>query len=163
MRICLTIITFFLTTQLFAQTNDSTYWTLPKKELKDVGVLFGIHQFDHTFLELGISATKQSRNVCFWSSYFYGSSLSAEYNPFNNKAGLAASAWTTLLFLNVGANVNSYTDFQKFDLGLKPFIGIGSFLSLTYGYNFLLINKHINGLNRHSISIRLHLTIKERK
>lgn len=153
----------FISICVSGQTRDTTDWILPKKEFKDVGVICGIQQFNNSFFELGVSQTRQSRQGCFWSSYFYGSSLSAEFNPFQKKGGASVNLWTTLLILTVGANINSYTDFKKYDIGIRPFIGIGGILSLTYGYNFLFVNNKIGDINRHCITLRYHITIKERK
>lgn len=149
---------------VYAQTGDSIRFHLPDEEIKDVGITFGVHQFSNTFIELGISQTRQSGMGCVWGSYFYGSSLSAEYNPFQNRGGITLTAWTALLnAFTLGANINSYTDFNHYNLGLKPFIGIGGKLSLTYGYNFQIVDNNVPDLNKHCISLRYHLSIKERK
>jgi hypothetical protein len=51
---------------------------------------------------------------------------------------------------------NSYTDFSNYNLGIKPFIGIGPAFGvfLTYGYNFQLINNNVKNINRHCFSLR---------
>jgi|GEM_PF-3577614 len=148
----------------YGQKRDTASWVPLKRDVSDIGLILGVHQFRNTFFELGISHTQHSGPGCFWSSYFRGYSASAEYNPFQNRAGITVTAWSSLLnVVVVGVNLNSYTNFEKYNLGMKPFIGIGpGFFSLTYGYNFQAINNHIGYLNRHCFSLRCHLAIKER-
>ncbi len=149
---------------LNAQKNDSTLFLPAGSEIKDIGLILGLHQFTYTFIEFGISETK-SKGGCFWGSYFNGTSLSAEYNPFQNKTGLMFSVWTcAFTFITLGINANSYTDFDKYNLGVKPFIGIGpGEISLTYGYNFQIIDHKIPDLNKHCFSLRYHLPVRGRK
>ena len=155
-------ITLLLSNLASAQSSDSLDWEIPINESRELGLMMGIHQFSTTYLELGISRIK-SRGGCVWGSYFHGTSLSGEYNPFHNKFGVTLSAWISLAtFIIVGANINSYSDLEKYNLGVKPFIGIGpGNFSLTYGYNFQIIDNDLRHINNHTLSLRFHLRIKE--
>lgn len=146
-----------------AQTDTVQTYIPLNREFKEVGIVTGVHQFKNTYLEIGIAKTK-SKTGCVWGSYYDGISLSTEYNPFQNKAGLVYTMWTSAMsFFILGANVNSYTDFDKCDIGVKPFIGLGpGNISLTYGYNFQILDNSITDLNSHTISLRYFFAMKTR-
>ena len=156
------IIMVFISAAVCAQDSDTISLKLPNRESKDLGLVFGLHQFRNTYIELGVSRSK-SKGGCVWGSYFYGTSLSAEYNPFQNRLGAVISGWSSLAtFIIVGANMHSYTNFDNWNLGIKPFVGIGpGNISFTYGYHFQLVDNGVTGINRHCFSLRYHLGIKQ--
>ena len=148
----------------YGQVQDSLRVPDWNREVKEIGIIGGISAFKHAFFELGIAKVKW-REGCLWSSYYRGLSLSAEYNPFSNRGGVLLSLWNSLpQGLSYGINLNSYSDFQKLNLGIRPMIGFGGQnVQLVYGRNFNIINHHINGLNKHVISLRVFFKIKELK
>lgn len=153
------MIAVLICSSLKAQKSD-TLLRLPNEEYRDIGIVVGVHQFTNTFIEAGISMTK-SKGGCVWSSYYKGKSLSVEYNPFQNRWGIAVTAWTVWFTgIVLGANLNSYSDFKNYDAGIKPFLGFGNGdICLTYGYNFLFINNHVPDINRHCFSLRWHIPV----
>src|SRR5687768_16774982 len=105
---------FLMDSTVSAKTPDSIIWDPFNSENKDIGLIMGMHQFKNTFIELGASMTKFNSNGCAWGTYFYGTSLSAEYNPFQHLGGISISYWTILPpFFTYGANINSYTNFDN--------------------------------------------------
>src|SRR5689334_22357145 len=117
----LSAILIFISTTIYAQTPDSTYNGSRPWKRKDIGLIAGIHQFKNTFIELGIAKTVSGGNGCAFGSYFNGTSLSAEYNPFQKKTGIMLTRWTSSPFFTLGINISSYTDFNNYNLGIKPF------------------------------------------
>jgi len=157
------IILFFTFVSSFASAQSDTmaHWPI-RYDDKDVGIVLGAHQFRSTFFELGVAYTKRGGRGCAFGSYFNGYSLSAEYNPFQNRGGLALSAWKSLgTIITSGITINSFCDFTYYNLGINPFIGIGpGHWSLTYGYNFQLISNNVTDINRHCFSFRYYLPVK---
>jgi hypothetical protein len=153
-----------ISTVVYAQPADTLGRKLAIQEFKDTGLILGVHQFENTFIELGISKTKSGSNGCAYGYYFHGTSLSAEYNPFQNTGGILLTYWTSSPFFTIGANIHSYTDFDNYNFGIKPFAGIGpGNISLTYGYNIELVDHQVRNINNHCISLRYLLSVKKEK
>jgi hypothetical protein len=122
-------------------------------------VVAGIHQGSYTFFEAGIAHVSDGSNGCAFGTYFNSVALSAEYNPFNQRAGIMLTGMSSIMTMQIlGLSLNSYTDFNSYTFGIRPMIGLGNgFFALTYGYNFQLLNREAFPLNKHCVSFRIHL------
>lgn len=144
-------------------TNNSQYLTLFNREVNSVGLIFGINQFSYTNFEIGIAKASERRG-CIWGSYFHGLSLSADYRPFpdSKNLGILITAWHNGgPPISWGLCLNSYTDFERANIGVKPMLGFGvQRLQLVYGYNFQIINNDLARINKHNISLRFYLLLR---
>ncbi|MDZ4757837.1 MAG: hypothetical protein SGJ10_06825 [Bacteroidota bacterium] len=136
---------------------------MPNKQYKELGLVFGVHQFNNTYIEAGIAKVKYNSARCAFSSYFKGQSFSVLYNPFQQEIGLSLTTWTSIgTIITAGTNFNSYTDFKNYNIGMMPFIGIGpGQLSLTYGYNVQFINSKVLHVNTHCFSLRYYIKLRK--
>lgn len=122
---------------------------------KGLAPVLAIHQGTYTFLEGGITYWHATGNGCAFGSSLTSLSLSAEYNPFNHRGGISLTALVAGAFTVMGLNVHSYTDFDKYNSGVRPFLGIGNgLISITYGYNLTVFNKEAFPRNKHEVALR---------
>ena len=159
MRIISVILAFSGFMSLNAQSNPGSDSLLPPRigyDEKGWGPVLAIHQGTYTFLELGVSHWHATGNGCAFGSVFTATSLSAEYNPFNHRGGISLTALASGgTFTTMGINLHSYTDFTRYSFGARPFIGLGNGIcSLTYGYNFTVVNKELIPRNKHEVALR---------
>ncbi|MBC9796144.1 hypothetical protein [Sinomicrobium weinanense] len=130
---------------------------------KEWTAIAGIRQWDHTFIELGAAYMAGNGSRCAFGYRYYGIGLSADYNPFDRRGGLHLSGWTNgFMGLIVGGDINTYTDFHSYNLGLKPFIGLDweRRFTLTYGYNFQVVDNNLSGINGHVLSLQYRFSLK---
>ncbi len=133
-----------------------------KKENR-VNVVVGMHQGNYSFFEAGISLSRENNpNGCAFSASYQSLSAGVEYNPFQQRSGFTLTATSSAgTFFTMGISALSYTDFNRYNLGIRPMLGIGpGWFSLTYGYTFRLIQP-IEPIpaNRHTVSLRFHIPI----
>lgn len=152
---------------VFAQ-SDSTKQMRPlfPQEGKEFGLIAGINQYDNTFFELGFSKLSYRSNGCAFGTDIHGFTVSGEYNPFGKRAGFSVTTWSSMMaFIMMGFDLNTYTDLNKWDLGIKPFMGIGpGNWQLVYGYNIRLIDNQLGGVNKHGcFSLRFHIPLVRRE
>lgn len=143
------------------QTKDSTRFDLFQREVKSSGISFGIHQFQYSFFELGFSRIKYRYAKCAFSAYYKGQSLGVEYNPFKNKMGFCYTrflSWFTVFV--TGVTVNVYSDFTRYEPGIRPFIGVGPGpFYISYGYNFVVKQNEVNQINTHCFSLKWNVEL----
>lgn len=150
---------------VYSQIQDTTTnnWYFASKETRSTGLILGIHQHKSTFFEIGISRATKLNNHCAFGYQFLNYSLSAEYNPINEITGITLTSYKSwgIIFI-AGANLNIYTDFNNYNCGIKPFIGLGpGNISITYGYNFQYIDNNVIDINKHCFSLRYYWAIKK--
>lgn len=165
----ISVILIFISSISFSQTDSTRkYWdysdVYSSRSAQEIGLITGITQFSYTTIELGIARAKW-KTGCIWGSYFHGLSLSADWRPYPEpeNLGILLTAWHSGgPPLSWGININSYTDFDKANLGIKPMLGIGSQnIQIIYGYNFQLVNNDLRRINNHNVSLRVFIPLTE--
>lgn len=148
------------------KTNDSIYRQYYMK--KDLVMITGYQMQRNHFGEIGIGIMKNGIIGHHPSTLIYG--LSNELKLSNDFLwGLKAGLWMGggVSGMNLGFNLINYTDFQENSLRFRPEIGIGfGVFRIVYGFNFVLINKGFNGINKHNFGLNIMLklkTLKEKK
>ena len=143
----------------FAQQHDSIQYPSRYKTGNELGIMAGISQFGYTWFELGISNLRYHSNGCAFGTDIHGYSLSAEYDPFQKRTGIAAGVWTSMMTLIiVGIDLNTHTDYSGYNVGIKPVIGMGDgWFQIVYGYNFQAVDEHVGGVNRSCFALRFHI------
>lgn len=145
---CLLLFLSFTARNLFSQKADS----LPVMKNYFTTIFVGVSQFKNTYFEAGLEALHGR----------YAHNLSIDYNPRYKIGGINISTRiigplsirSNMFF---GVNLNSYLDFTDYNLGFKPYVGVNrTHWYFSYGYNFQLIDKGVDNINRHVFSLRYY-------
>ena len=159
-----------ISSSLHAQTEqitDSLHRPFPwPREIREFGLIAGLHQGANTFFELGVANIAGHSNGCAFGTGLAGVSLSAEYNPFGKMAGAGITAWLSSgLIITLGGNLSAYSDLARMNYSVRPMIGMGGErFSLCYGRNFYFTNDPENrmaGLNTNMVSLRFFILLKD--
>ena len=128
---------------------------------KSIGLVPEIQGIRNFFFGLGLSRANFHNGR--WGGGGRGTTLSLEYNPFDNVIAPKLNIWATRysIFLNgnIGLSGMYYISNDKHNFVLRPEIGIGYLkVFLNYGYNFFL-DENIPGLNKHTLTLSYYHTI----
>ena len=102
-----------------------------------------------------------------WDNNFYAVSLNGEIGK--NLYGVSLNAWAEDL-MAYGVGVSAYNDTKDWYFGIKPMAGVSAnrFLQnkgftghLMYSYNVLFGQKRSDYINRHAITLRVHIPLKK--
>jgi hypothetical protein len=150
---------------VLAQSPDSLRFPSRFRSGHELGIITGVSQFKYTSFELGLSKLSYASNGCAFGTGISGWTLSADYNPFTSRPGVEVTGWTSMMTMIMFAvNVNSYSDYVHYNLGIKPMMGLGNgWIQLVYGYNFQPVNHQLNGINTNCLSLRFHIPLVKRK
>ena len=135
------------------------------------GLVGGINlQYGKPFYELGIAKTEYGDN----GKIFYSGDFYLDYNPFSKIGGFNISAYmggadrlinSPLRRFAVGGNFNSYSNFDKLNIGIKPMIGYNFIryklygLYIFYGYNIFLYKKMIPEISHNVFEFKLNIPL----
>lgn len=130
---------------------------------RQTSVYVGLQQWESTAFELGLSWQKKN-----WKKNALYKNIGLQMNPSDDIFGLSASL-TTQNFLMYGAGVSVHTDFDEYQVGLQPLVGIsgkplGSFgenIQLYYSYILPFFGEQINAASRHFVTFRVNLPVKK--
>jgi hypothetical protein len=129
------------------------------------GLILGYQGLKNHLFEIGFGYGATA-----YDFIFVGMGPSAEVNIKEHVNGYKFGIWVNSL-LSFGLSTMAYHNYNKESLfynkvswGLRPEIGIGAgSFCVTYGYNFLVNNTNIDGVNKNMISARFMLPVKRKK
>ncbi len=131
----------------------------------DLVIITGYQIHRNHFGEIGIGIMKNVVAGHHPSTLVYG--LSNELKISNDFIwGAKAGLWLGggIAGMNMGFNMINYTDFQENTLRFRPEIGMGfGIFRIVYGYNFAIINKGFDGINKHNFGLNIMPKLKTLK
>lgn len=134
--------------------RDSTH-------IEFTGLTLGYQGGNHHFFELGLGSGFIASKFL-----FAGMGPSVELNLQDKVNGYKFGVWANFL-ISTGLNLVVYHNYRKesayynkVSAGLRPEIGFGySAFNFTYGYNILINNAKMSGVNKHMFSIRCMIPV----
>lgn len=131
---------------------------------------FGVHpeiQFINSPV-IGVSASIARLEEYEWSAISKGVNLGFEIDPLQEFYGPKLTVWGDLAVLLFGVNASVSTSYYFQDdqsaWFVRPEVGVGiPRLHLKYGFGFRVLGDDINGVQRHSLTLGYHITIKDKE
>jgi len=128
------------------------------------GLIIGYQGGNSHYLEAGYGY-----GVLVSKFFFGGMGPSVEFNLKERVNGYKLGIWFNSLF-SIGINTILYHNYnkessyyKKLSFGIRPEIGVGvSVFNVTYGYNALINNTKMSGVNRHLFSIRCMIPFQKK-
>jgi hypothetical protein len=129
------------------------------------GLILGYQGGKNHFFEVGYGYGSSAYELI-----FVGMGPSAEVNFKDKVNGYKFGVWFNSI-LSFGLNALAYHNYNKESLfynklswGVRPEIGLGvSKINITYGYNLLVNNSKMTGVNKNMISIRCMIPVKRKR
>jgi len=130
--------------------------------VRTLGLVAGWQQFDRSVAEIGIA-----NGIFEWDNNFYALSLNAEIGQ--SLYGASLNAWSEDI-LAYGVGLTTYNNTKNWFFGLRPMFGFSAnrFLKrkgftghLVYSYNLLFGQERSSDINRHAITLRVHIPLKK--
>jgi hypothetical protein len=153
-RVQLLLFLIILSCSLYGQGTDTTR-TREVVVNRSISLLTGFSFGKNPFAELGLS--KNSNTVVghhpFSSAYFASTELKLR-DRFILGPKIGAWAAGGVGGIAIGLNMIYYTDFDNASLVFRPEIGFGfQNFKFVYGYNAILTNHKLDGINKHLGSV----------
>lgn len=130
--------------------KDSSFHILSARN--GFGPTLGYRGIHPSFLEMGVTFAQIGHGVVGWElNYLSNLKFDDQYMH-----GLSLGYYKGFAIFEVGMNATSYSDFDHFNLTLRPHIdlGIGGLLVVGYGYNLPLLNSTLNDqINSHELRL----------
>ncbi len=152
MRIICLLAFLFLAAISHAQDSSHAYHHHYFDQKKKISLLAGYNGANYQFAEIGLALNTYGVNghhPMAWAM-FVSDEIEVRENPV---MGFKAGAWVSGGFL-LGSSLVYYTDFNEGSLRFRPEIGVGIYqLKVSYGYNFAIVNRDFDRLNKHCINL----------
>lgn len=174
--------TYFFCQNILGQKKSDIACNFFDQEHIDEILILGYHHYNEKYLEIGIGTV--TGNIIYpqlgalheatgpiWRSI----SMSVEFRLLDSLViGPQLSYWSNDIFevsglgkFQYGCHLISYTNVNDGNLIIRPEIGLveffnflpfkGGFMSLSYGYNIVVLNPDFNKINTHNLALRFYL------
>ncbi|MGB0521560.1 MAG: hypothetical protein ACPGJS_01310 [Flammeovirgaceae bacterium] len=130
---------------------------------KQTSVYVDVQQWESTFFSLGLSWLKKD-----WKKNALYKQVGLQINPSEDMLGVTAGLATQNIFM-YGAGISAHTDFDRFQVGLQPMVGItgkplgefGENIQLYYSFIFPFAGDNINSASSNFITLRINFPVKK--
>lgn len=145
----MTVFFITVTTKSFSQT-----FVLNK------GIGWGYHGVSKNLIGFGYGLTKKTPLIS--ERYNFLFSGDPEFEEVNKPILGLVFDYSIGRIICGGININAYVKTYMLDIGVMPNIGIGFpyLISVTYGYNILVMSMIDEAKNRHSLNVQISIPLK---